>query len=134
MFTPSLVKSVMEAILSLPLRAAFSMEAIRRSVVVSAGTSRMITCLSPSASILARTRICPRPSSYSETSIRPPVWKSGKTWKGRSSRMAISASSSSQKLCGRMCVAMPTAMPSVPIISSAGTFAGRHTGSLPRPS
>ena len=52
----------------------------------------------------------------------------------RGPRTATSASTSSRKLCGKILVDMPTAMPSVPSMSSAGTLAGRKTGSFFRPS
>ena len=60
--------------------------------------------------------------------------KSGKSSKGFLRSAAICASRSSTKLWGRMREERPTAMPSVPSISSSGSREGRATGSLPRPS
>ena len=46
----------------------------------------------------------------------------------------VCASHNSRRLWGRMRVDMPTAMPSQPSINSTGSFTGRTTGSLLRPS
>ena len=85
-------------------------------------------------SIAARTFTLPRPSSYSDTSIVPPSWKSGYSTTGFLRIRSISACRSSGKLCGRMAVESPTAMPSAPNMSSSGILAGSSTGSLLRPS
>ena len=44
--------------------------------------------------------------------------------------ISMIASMTSPRLCGGMFVAMPTAMPADPLISSSGTFAGSTAGSL----
>jgi hypothetical protein len=64
----------------------------------------------------------------------PPVGKSGKISIGSFLRILICASRSSGRLWGRMRVAIPTAMPSVPSMSSTGSLAGSATGSSFRPS
>ena len=57
------VKSLMDLTLSLPLRAASSMEAISDSVVVPGGISLMTTVDSSRSLILARTLTLPLPSA-----------------------------------------------------------------------
>ena len=52
----------------------------------------------------------------------------------RSSISATAASHTSVRLCGGMLVAMPTAMPVQPLISSCGIFAGSTIGSSVEPS
>jgi hypothetical protein len=86
-------------------------------------TSLMITFLSPSGSIRALRRMRPAPSSYSLTSIMPPWENPDRAGMGdfpdgdlRFQQFA--------KLCGKMRVIMPTAMPSDPSISNAGTLQG----------
>ena len=44
------------------------------------------------------------------------------------------ASTTSDRLCGGMFVAMPTAMPEAPLMSRFGMRAGRMSGSLSEPS
>src|SRR5439155_10823913 len=127
-------KSLTLFTLILPLRAASSIEAMSESVVVVGGISLMITVESSLVLIFARTLIPPAPSLYSRASMRPPVGKSGSSLNGCFFRMAICASSSSGKLWGRILQDMPTAMPSVPSISSSGSFDGSATGSWLRPS
>jgi len=46
----------------------------------------------------------------------------------------MQALASSRRLCGRMSVAMPTAMPVEPFSSTCGTRAGSQAGSLSVPS
>ncbi len=51
-----------------------------------------------------------------------------------SSMSSINPSQISLRLCGGMLVAMPTAMPPLPLISRFGTLAGRTSGSFSVPS
>ena len=82
----------------------------------------------------------------SRPTIRPAVGKSGPLMRSIS---AVSSSSSvasgfssaqttpaptSRRLCGGMLVAMPTAMPELPLISRFGTRDGRTSGSWVLPS
>ena len=48
--------------------------------------------------------------------------------------ISIVASTTSQRLCGGMLVAMPTAMPEEPLTSRFGNFAGSTVGSTSEPS
>ena len=99
------------------------------------GSSRMTSVFWSSFSILARTfSVPPRwPSLYFDTSMEPPVWKSGYSWKSSPCRYLMAASQISQKLWGRIFDDSPTAMPSAPCASSSGNFTGSVMGSLLRP-
>ena len=92
---------------------------------------------------LARSLMMPRPVVYalrmpSEPSTMPAVGKSGPLMTViKSSTVASGLSMSisvpsmtSHILCGGMFVAMPTAMPLVPLTRSCGNFAGRTAGSF----
>ena len=46
----------------------------------------------------------------------------------------MEASISSQKLCGKILVESPTAIPSAPCANNKGNFMGKFTGSFFRPS
>ena len=48
--------------------------------------------------------------------------------------ISIVASTTSERLCGGMLVAMPTAMPEEPLTSRFGNFAGSTVGSTSDPS
>ena len=48
--------------------------------------------------------------------------------------ISIVASMTSERLCGGMLVAMPTAMPDEPLTSRFGNFAGSTVGSTSEPS
>jgi hypothetical protein len=63
-------------------------------------------------------------SSFSRASSAPGMW----------SIIVTAALITSPRLCGGMLVAMPTAMPVLPLTSSCGNRAGMTTGSLPVPS
>ena len=74
--------------------------------------------------------------------INPPVGKSGPGIISLSSssvvdglfRIATHPSITSDKLCGGILVAMPTAIPPAPFIRRFGNFEGRTVGSLSEPS
>ncbi len=78
--------------------------------------------------------------------IRPRVGKSGPLIRSVSalrsssseaskwSRYQATPAATSRRLCGGILVAMPTAMPSDPLISRFGNLAGSTTGSDERPS
>jgi hypothetical protein len=100
-------------------------------------------------SMWARARILmtPRPVVYalrisSVPRMRPAVGKSGPLMTPMSSSMVVSGLSmsisvplmTSTMLCGGMLVAMPTAMPAVPLTRSCGNFAGSTDGSFSEPS
>ena len=89
-----------------------------------------------SFSIFARTFSTPPrcPSLYFDTSMLPPVRKSGYNWNSCPCRYLMAASHNSLKLCGRIFDDRPTAMPSAPCAKSRGNLAGRVMGSLLRPS
>ena len=97
------------------------------------------------ASIYARARIItfPRPVSYADLSPSIPIRKAPVGKSGpficsiRSSQVAsgfsikcTSPAITSLRLCGGILVAMPTAMPSDPLISRPGTIVGNTVGSL----
>ncbi len=88
----------------------------------------------------------PRPVSYafrmpSRPAMMPRVGKSGPgTKRIRSAMVALGASSrcseasmTSPMLCGGILVAMPTAMPSLPLTSRLGKRVGNTVGSLNSP-
>ena len=64
----------------------------------------------------------------------PPVIKSGYKSDLRPRSAAIDASINSQKLCGKILQARPTAIPSTPCANNKGNFIGKVTGSRLRPS
>ncbi|MCS1411896.1 MAG: hypothetical protein M2R45_05098 [Verrucomicrobia subdivision 3 bacterium] len=128
------VKSLILRTLSFPFLVASSIELIRDSVVIPGGISEMARVELSFTLIRARIRIVPRPSSYSEASIRPPAMKSGNNLNFWFRSTAICASNNSMKLCGRILDESPTAIPSVPNMSKRGNFDGKVTGSFPRPS
>ena len=78
--------------------------------------------------------------------IRPAVGKSGPLMRSMSaarvssseasgwSRAQVAPSATSRRLCGGTFVAMPTAMPALPLMSRFGTRPGRTAGSWVRPS
>ena len=102
-------------------------------------------------STTARMVIEPRPVRYASSIPRRPTIRAlvGKSGPFTRSISALSRSSSeaskfsryhwtpaatSRRLCGGILVAIPTAMPSDPLISRFGKRAGSTTGSPPRPS
>ena len=78
----------------------------------------------------------------SKRKIVPPVGKSGPRTISHSSSTVMSGLSMSAtvarqisvRLCGGMFVAMPTAIPELPLMSRFGSLAGRTVGSLSLPS
>ena len=82
----------------------------------------------------------------SRPTIRPAVGKSGPLMRcisaasssssvaSQLSRAHTTPAPTSRRLCGGMFVAMPTAMPELPLISRFGTRDGRTTGSCVLPS
>ena len=120
----------------LPRSTALVIDAIRVSEVFENGMSRITSVFWSSFSIFALTLILPPrwPSLYLETSMLPPVGKSGYRWNSSPRRYAMAASHISQKLCGIIFEFRPTAMPSTPCANSNGNFTGNVTGSLLRPS
>ena len=64
----------------------------------------------------------------------PPVIKSGKILKLFPFKYLIDASISSIKLCGKILVDNPTAIPSAPCANNNGNFTGKSIGSFLRPS
>jgi hypothetical protein len=107
--------------------------------------------VSSSASTTARIRIEPRPVRYASwiavvPTMSPAVGKSGPLTILMSSSRVVASSSSgwarhhctaaaiSRRLCGGIFVAMPTAMPSEPLMSRFGIREGRIAGSCARPS
>ena len=100
----------------LPLSFAFKIESINDSVVTPKGNSRITNVFLSTASIFARTWSFPPrfPALYSEASIEPPVGKSGIKFVFLPFNTAIEASINSLKLCGRIFVLKPTAIPSTP--------------------
>ena len=115
-------------------------------------TTRLVRPLvSSSTSTTARIRIEPRPVRYASwigvvPTISPAVGKSGPftmliNWSSvvasSSSGLArhhCTAAAISRRLCGGILVAIPTAMPSEPLINRFGTRDGRIVGSCARPS
>ena len=104
-----------------------------------------------STSTTARMTIEPRPVRYASLmprlpTIRPLVGKSGPLIRAISasrssssdasklSRYQATPSATSRRLCGGILVAMPTAMPSDPLMSRLGNRLGSTTGSDERPS
>ena len=83
---------------------------------------------------MALTKTLPKPSSYSETSINPPVGKSGKRAKDFPLKKAFSASIISRILWGKIFVDIPTAIPSAPIARITGSLALKTKVSLFLPS
>ena len=134
--TSAAVLSSIRLILIFPLSLAFKIESISDEVVVLNGIWRITKVFLSSWATLARTRILPprKPSLYCPTSITPPVGKSGYNSNRFPFRCLIDASISSIKLCGRILVDSPTAIPSPPCASSNGNFTGRWIGSFFRPS
>ena len=130
------VRSVTLRALILPFSIALVMLSIRVLTVFEKGISRMISVFWSCFSIFARTFSTPPrcPSLYFDTSMLPPVRKSGYSWNGCPCRYLMAASHNSLKLCGRIFDDSPTAMPSAPCASSSGNFAGSVIGSLLRPS
>jgi hypothetical protein len=122
--------------LDLALALAARIESMRDSVVVPKGSSVTARRYFERVSILARTFTLPprSPSLYSEKSAMPPVGKSGKMRKRFPWRWFTAARQRSLKLCGRILVERPTAMPSAPSRRTSGNLAGRVTGSRVRPS
>ncbi len=104
--------------------------------MVPKGISRMASIFLLTFSMTARTRILPprSPSLYFEKSATPPVKKSGRILMVFPRIASMDASISSQKLCGRILQASPTAIPSTPCASNKGNLTGSVTGSLLRPS
>ena len=110
-------------------------------------TMPVLRALSCSIFAAALVRKMPRPVAYasrtpSSPTIRPPVGRSGPGTKRMScSREAsgclircLAAAMTSVRLCGAMFVAIPTAMPEVPLTSRLGIAAGRTCGSCSWPS
>ena len=101
-----------------------------------------------SISVTARTRILPRPVLYASSiplvpRIIPPVGKSGPLMIFKISSIVVSSLSSiwssmicttalitSRRLCGGILVAIPTAIPEVPLTRRFGNLAGRTVGSF----
>ena len=118
---------------------ASSIEVIRASVVTPCGSSVITIRFVLRDSMRPLSLIFPFPLLYSDTSIRPPFWKSGSKFRSTgllffSRKISICASSSSIKLCGRMDVDSPTAIPSAPSISINGSLEGKCMGSWFLPS
>lgn len=122
--------------LILPFSCALIIEVISEDVVLPKGSSVIDRVFESILSILARTFTAPprSPSLYRDTSMNPPVWKSGYRLKLSPLRHAIAASHISPKLCGSIFEDSPTAIPSAPCASSKGNFIGSVTGSFFRPS
>ncbi len=80
MRTSAAVKSWILRTATFFFRIASSMEFDSDSVVSPQGSSVITSRFLSSFSMTARTFTLPRPSSYSETSMMPPSWKSGKSW------------------------------------------------------
>ena len=127
-------------------RTSCAIRSISAALLTMYGSSVTMIAMRPprisSISAFARTVMLPRPSLYaarmpSRPRIRPPVGKSGpftilsssSVSMSGSSISAVSASTSSPRLCGGMLVAIPTAMPVAPFIRRLGTRLGRTTGS-----
>ena len=123
-------------IFSCPLSQALTIESIRLSAVVPKGTSVMEIVRWSICFMRALTLKRPplRPSLYFETSIKPPVGKSGYMQNSSPLNMAMEASISSLKLCGRISQANPTAMPFAPCASKRGNLTGKVSGSIFLPS
>ena len=122
--------------LNLSFIVGLKIESISDEVVVLNGIWRITKVFLSSWATLARTRILPprNPSLYCPTSITPPVGKSGYNSNRFPFRCLIDASISSIKLCGKILVDSPTAIPSPPCASSNGNFTWRWIGSFLRPS
>jgi hypothetical protein len=103
--------------------------------------------LSCSIFVVARVRKMPRPVSYasrmpSRPTIWPPVGRSGPgtkrmSWSSVASgclSRCLAAVMTSVRLCGAMLVAIPTAMPAVPLTRRFGMPAGRTSGWVSEPS
>ena len=102
---------------------------------------------STSMSTLPRTVTGPLPDSYAvatppASKISPPVGKSGAGKRRISSCVeacgfltkSVIAATTSRRLCGGIRVAIPTAIPLLPLTSSSGTRAGSTVGSSTEPS
>ena len=134
--TLSAVRSSTFLILILPFSLALIIDSLIDSEVVENGISVITSVRLSTFEMRARTFTAPprKPSLYRLASIKPPVGKSGKSWKSSPLRCAIQAEISSLKLCGRIFEAKPTAIPSVPCASKSGNLMGSVTGSSLRPS
>jgi hypothetical protein len=125
--------------------------AMTRSAPTPYGSSVTVMLLLPRGSTptsaVARIRTTPRPVSYAaRTSVMPsswpPVGRSGPGTKRISSSRVASgcesrcraASTTSTRLCGIMLVAIPTAIPDVPLTSRFGIAAGSTDGCCSEPS
>jgi len=134
--TWSAVLSSTRLILILPLAFAARIDSMTDSVVVAYGSSVIARRILLLRSIRARIFTFPprSPSLYSEKSASPPVGKSGYIRKVLPWRWLMAARQRSLKLCGRILVERPTAIPSAPSRRTIGNLAGRVMGSFARPS
>ena len=119
-------------IFNFPFSTALVIDSCSELAVLVNGTSRITSVLLSSFSIFALTLSVPplAPSLYRETSMLPPVAKSGKILNSSPRRYFTAESQISFRLWGRIFDDSPTAIPSAPWASRSGNFTGSVMGSL----